>query len=65
LRRSCFSSGSRTVTVAIVTTSYSRKRAASVLEAETSLSDGDNVPFQLVSLPLYLIGEVRRLCREV
>jgi predicted AAA+ superfamily ATPase len=37
----------------------------SVLEAETSLSDGENVRFQLISLPLYLIGEVRRLCREV
>lgn len=37
----------------------------SVLEAETSLSDGGDVPFQLISLPLYLIGQVRRLCRGV
>ncbi len=34
----------------------------SVLEATTSLSDGQNVPFQLISLPLYLTGQVRRLC---
>lgn len=34
----------------------------SVLEATTSLSDGNNVPFRLVSLPLYMIGQVRRLC---
>ncbi len=34
----------------------------SVLEATTSLSDGDNVPFRLVSLPLYMAGQVRRLC---
>ncbi|MCP3959181.1 MAG: ATP-binding protein [bacterium] len=34
----------------------------SVLAATTSLADGRNVPFQLVSLPLYLVGQVRRLC---
>ncbi len=34
----------------------------SVLEATTSLSDGKNVPFRLVSLPLYMVGQVRRLC---
>ncbi len=34
----------------------------SVLEATTSLSDGDNVSFQLVSLPLYMVGQMRRLC---
>ncbi len=34
----------------------------SILEAATSLSDGNNVPFRLVSLPLYMVGQVRRLC---
>ncbi len=34
----------------------------SVLEATTSLADGDNVPFRLVALPLYMVGQVRRLC---
>ena len=34
----------------------------SVLEATTSLSDGNNVPFRLVSLPLYMVSQVRRLC---
>ncbi len=36
----------------------------SLLEAETSLP-GSNVPFRLLSLPLYLVGEVRRLCGEL
>ncbi len=36
----------------------------SVLEATTSLSDGRNVPFRLISLPLYLVGQLRRLCGE-
>ena len=33
----------------------------SVLDAKTSLADGNNVPFRLVSLPLYLVGEAKRL----
>ena len=37
----------------------------SILEAETSLADGKNVPFRLVSLPLYMVGEVRRICSEL
>ncbi len=36
----------------------------SLLEAETSLADGRNRPFRLLSLPLYLAGQARRLCRE-
>ena len=34
----------------------------SVLQATTSLADGNNVPFRLVTLPLYMVGQVRRLC---
>ncbi len=33
----------------------------SFLRTTTSLSDGRNVPFHLLSLPLYLVGQVRRL----
>ncbi len=33
----------------------------SVFEATTSLSDGANVPFRLISLPLYMVGQIRRL----
>jgi len=36
----------------------------SLLEAETALPDGKNVPFKLLSLPLYLVGQVRRLAQE-
>jgi predicted AAA+ superfamily ATPase len=36
----------------------------SLLVAETSLADGRNRPFRLLSLPLYLVGQARRLCRE-
>jgi uncharacterized protein len=36
----------------------------SLLEAETSLADGRNRPFRLLSLPLYMAGQARRLCRE-
>ncbi|MBI4916618.1 MAG: ATP-binding protein [Acidobacteria bacterium] len=36
----------------------------SLLRAETSLADGKNFPFRLLSLPLYLVGQVRRLIRE-
>jgi len=34
----------------------------SLVEATTALPDGKNVPFRLLSLPLYLVGQVRRLC---
>ncbi len=34
----------------------------SILDSATSLSDSNNIPFRLVSLPLYMAGQVRRLC---
>ena len=36
----------------------------SLLDAKTSLADGRNMPFRLLSLPLYMVGQTRRLCRE-
>lgn len=36
----------------------------SLLPAETAIADGNNVPFTLLSLPLYLVGQTRRLARE-
>ena len=36
----------------------------SLCHAHTSLSAGDQKPFSLLSLPLYLVGQARRLCRE-
>ena len=36
----------------------------SLLDAETSLADGKNRPFRLLSLPLYMAGQALRLCRE-
>jgi hypothetical protein len=36
----------------------------SLLEAETSLADGGNRPFRLLSLPLYMAGQTLRLCEE-
>lgn len=36
----------------------------SLLDAKTSLAGGDNRPFRLLSVPLYLAGQARRLCRE-
>jgi hypothetical protein len=36
----------------------------SLLEAETCLAGGDNRPFRLLSLPLYLVEQASRLCRE-
>ncbi len=36
----------------------------SLLDARTSVAGGDDVPFRLLSLPLYLVGQVRRLARE-
>lgn len=37
----------------------------SLLDANTSLADGRNLPFRLLSLPLYMVGQTRRLCREL
>ncbi len=39
--------------------------APSLLEAETALSVGTNVPFTLASFPLYLVGRLRRLCADL
>ena len=36
----------------------------SLLEARTALADGRNVPFRLLSLPLYMVGQTRRLVRQ-
>ena len=36
----------------------------SLLDTHTSLADGQQVQFRLLSLPLYLIGQARRLLRE-
>lgn len=36
----------------------------SLLDATTSLADGRNRRFRLLSLPLYMVGQARRLCRE-
>jgi len=35
----------------------------SVLDAKTSLADGNNRPFRLLSLPLYMVEQAPRLCR--
>lgn len=37
----------------------------SFLETTTTLSDGQALSLSLLSLPFYLIGQARRLCREV
>ena len=37
----------------------------SLLDAETALAGGTVQPFRLLSLPLYMVGQARRLCREV
>ena len=37
----------------------------SLLDAETSLPGARRIPFRLLSLPLYLAGETRRLCGEL
>lgn len=39
--------------------------APSLLQAETALPDGKNIPFTLLSLPLYLVGQTRRLARAM
>ena len=36
----------------------------SLLDAKTSLAKGQNAQFRLLSLPLYMVGQARRLCRE-
>jgi hypothetical protein len=36
----------------------------SYLETTDLLSTGDSVTYHLLSLPLYLVGQIRRLCRE-
>jgi hypothetical protein len=35
----------------------------SVMDARTSIPGGPDVPFRLLSLPLYMVGQVRRLAR--
>ena len=35
----------------------------SMLDLKTALSDGSNIPYRLLSLPLYMAGQVRRLSR--
>ena len=37
----------------------------SLLEARTSVTAGAQIPFQLLSLPLYLVGQTHRLCEAV
>jgi len=36
----------------------------SLLRLETSLPDGNNLHYRLLSLPLYMVGQVRRLIRQ-
>jgi len=36
----------------------------SILDLETALTGGSNIPYRLLSRPLYMIGQVRRLVRE-
>ena len=36
----------------------------SLLELKTTLPDGQNLNYQLLSLPLYLAGQVRRFIRQ-
>jgi predicted AAA+ superfamily ATPase len=35
----------------------------SILESQTALADRPNIPYRLLSLPLYMVGQVRRLIR--
>jgi len=37
----------------------------SVLESQTALAGGHNVPYRLLSLPLYMVGQLRRLIRQI
>ncbi len=39
--------------------------APSLLKTTTALASGDNVPFQLLSLPLYLVGQTKRLLADL
>ena len=36
----------------------------SFMEALTTLPDRQNIPFRLLSLPLYMVGQTRRLIRQ-
>ena len=36
----------------------------SVFESQTALADGRNIPYSLLSLPLYMVGQARRLIRQ-
>jgi len=36
----------------------------SVFESQTALADGRNIPYSLLSLPLYMVGQTRRLIRQ-
>lgn len=36
----------------------------SFLSTSMSLSTGKSIPFQLLSLPLYLVGQMKRLCKQ-
>lgn len=36
----------------------------SVMDTKTSLADGRNIPYRLLSLPLYMAGQARRLIRD-
>ena len=36
----------------------------SILDSQTSLPDGVNIPYRLMSLPLYMVGQCRRLIRH-
>jgi hypothetical protein len=36
----------------------------SLLETEVTLPTGETLPYRLLSLPLYLVGQARRLCRK-
>ncbi|MBM4080879.1 MAG: ATP-binding protein [Planctomycetes bacterium] len=38
--------------------------APTLLDAQTALPDGRNRPFRLLSLPLYMVGQARRLCAQ-
>jgi hypothetical protein len=38
--------------------------AINVYHLETTLPDGQNLHYHLLSLPLYLVGQVRRLIRQ-
>ena len=37
----------------------------SLLESQTALAGGHNVPYRLLSLPLYMVGQLRRLIRQI